>query len=97
MKKYLLILCSIIILFSFSGCGKENCESVTSDVEVIINMPTDDTVNGYRTEKEISNNETPNQIAGSDVGTITSELLRSTTGIFRILPAVMVFNDVVLL
>lgn len=44
------------LVFSFCSCAKADAnQNAQSDTEVTINLPTDDTVNGYRNEKS----ETP--------------------------------------
>lgn len=41
------------LLFSFCGCAKVDAnQNSSSNTKVVINLPDDDTVNGYRNEKE---------------------------------------------
>ena len=80
MKRLLVLICLIFIVLSFSGCDKENTNSSSSAPEVTINMPDDDTVNGYRTEEKISDTETPDSISGDDVGTAdTDDIINNTS------------------
>ena len=55
MKRLILIIFAIILLVFCNGCKAENTESVRE--AVIINMPVDNTVNGYRTGSSISSSE----------------------------------------
>lgn len=64
MKKCIPIL--LILLLILSGCGKASKKENLSTAEVVINMPADDTVNGYRTNNN-ENNKTPQSISGADV------------------------------
>ena len=68
MKKSLILLCFIFVIFSLSGCNELQNKNTDSAVEVIINIPKDDTVNGYRIENPSSDNNTPQNISGKDVG-----------------------------
>ncbi len=52
MKRLILILFTLILLVFCGGCDAENNESAR--VPVKINMPADDTVNGYRTGSRIN-------------------------------------------
>ena len=72
MQKYLLLLFSVFILFLFCGCEKEKGE-VSSGPEVVINLPTDNTVNGYRTENQSKDDVIPDNIPGDEVG-VNSEI-----------------------
>ena len=51
MKKLLIILLILLIPLSFVGCSLGT--ETESHADIIINMPTDNTVNGYRTESVI--------------------------------------------
>ena len=64
MKKYIPILLTLILILS--GCGKVTEKENLSTAEVVINMPADDTVNGYRTN-ENENTKTPQSISGAEV------------------------------
>ncbi len=69
MKKIIILLLILIILLS--GCSSNKTNTTQSDIapEVTVNLPKDDTVNGYRKES-IENNSTtdmPNEISGEEV------------------------------
>ncbi|MBO5020343.1 MAG: hypothetical protein J6D52_06745 [Clostridia bacterium] len=51
MKKLLIILLILLIPLSFVGCSPST--ETESHADIIINMPTDNTVNGYRTESVV--------------------------------------------
>ena len=70
MKRIVVFICLFFIIFTFSGCEKEKTKTTSSSDEVIINMPVDNTVNGYRIKDKVSNTEIPDQISGDDVGTV---------------------------
>lgn len=55
MKKLLIILSVFLITLSLVGCSL-NTETESRE-EIIINLPTDNTVNGYRTEIVIENDK----------------------------------------
>lgn len=63
-----LIKIAILILFMFSlvaGCGKETKNGEVSIApEVIVNLPSDNTVNGYKNPSSIDNSD---KISASDV------------------------------
>ena len=46
MKKFALFLICLALCFSFSACKEQ--KTADDKTPVVINMPTDDTVNGYR-------------------------------------------------
>ena len=48
MKRFAIIIMCVITLFCLSACNK--AEPTETRSEITVNMPTDDTVNGYRTE-----------------------------------------------
>lgn len=48
MKKIIFIIICIFIAFSFASCSNE----IADKTEITINLPTDDTVNGYRIESD---------------------------------------------
>ena len=63
MKKFLSIFLTLIFIFCFVGCT-EKAEAKKSD-EIIINMPKDNTVNGYREDNNSS--KLPSVIEGDKV------------------------------
>ena len=67
MKKALSIILSILIVFTLTGCGDASSEDTASSPEVVINMPTDNTVNGYRTKANESSNTSADNISGDAV------------------------------
>lgn len=70
MKKIVLIIISIIFIFLFCGCNNSDFEDNVSTSEVIINMPKDDKVNGYRMEN--FNSSIPSTISGDEIDSISS-------------------------
>ena len=48
MRKFLLIFISVLILLPLSSCGYN--ESADTHSEVVINLPSDNMLNGYRTK-----------------------------------------------
>lgn len=64
MRKLLSIFLCIISLFLLSACGENKTEQTHKDV--VINLPEDDTVNGYRTEK--SDTDYNDIISADEVG-----------------------------
>ena len=79
MKRIVVFICLIFIIFTFSGCEKKKAETTSSVDEVIINMPADNTVNGYRTEVKVSDTDTPDSISGDDVGTVNSDDIKDNS------------------
>lgn len=75
MKKILLIIFTVI--FILCGCGSDN--TVSEKEKVQINLPTDNTVNGYRNETS-DNNDMPDTISGIavDVSESTSTNVESS-------------------
>lgn len=64
MRKFLLIFISVLMLFPLSSCGYN--ESTDTHSEVVINLPSDNTLNGYRTESseaETATGEMPDKIS----------------------------------
>lgn len=64
MRKFLLIFISVLILLPLSSCGYN--ESADTHSEVEINLPSDNTLNGYRTESseaETATGEMPDKIS----------------------------------
>lgn len=52
MKRFLALLISVVLIFSFCGCENKNINVEKAPIK--INLPTDDSVNGYRkTDSEI--------------------------------------------
>jgi len=52
-NKLLSFLMILILIISLSSCKNENIDTSVADTEktsVVINLPNDDTVNGYRTK-----------------------------------------------
>lgn len=65
----ILILCAFMFTF-ISGCNSENTAQL--EEKVVINLPVDDSVNGYRISKpNNSSNEAPNIISGEDASVQT--------------------------
>lgn len=64
MKKFLIIIVSVLFALPLSSCGYD--EAYDTHSEVVINMPTDNTLNGYRTESsgtETATGEMPDKIS----------------------------------
>ena len=74
MKKLLIILLILLIPLSLVGCSL-NTET-ESHAEIIINMPTDNTVNGYRTESVVNDEKDtiPTDKVGVESKKPTSEI-----------------------
>lgn len=69
MKRFLsLVLCSILC-FTATACSNQNDDKAETASEVVVNLPADDTVNGYRVESKTSDTQSsmPNTISGSGV------------------------------
>lgn len=64
MKKFISLILVLALFLCLVGCKEEN--DTAKSQEVIINMPDDDTVNGYRTES-VASDSLPNTIDGSSV------------------------------
>ena len=79
MKRLILFIFIILITFIFSGCNNTENTNVSSASEVVINIPTDDTVNGYRTESKLTEESSPNKISGSDVGITDSNEIKNNS------------------
>ena len=79
MKRLTLFIFIILITFIFSGCNSTENTNVSSAYEVVINIPADDTVNGYRTESKLTEESSPNKISGSDVGITASNEIKNTS------------------
>lgn len=67
MKKSLIFILIILLLIPCS-CGKTEDKTQNTAPEVVINLPTDNTVNGYRVESSSSSNSMPDSIKAEDVG-----------------------------
>ena len=65
MKKLIAIILLVFLAFIFCGCQKQSDET-SQKQPVVINLPKDDTVNGYRLEEK-KENSIPNKISGADV------------------------------
>lgn len=66
MKKLLVFLICIISLFLLSACNNNNSTPQEIADEVTINLPTDNSVNGYRTQK-VTQSGMPDSISGDEV------------------------------
>jgi len=69
MRKIISILLIIILLFSLCSCSKNASENIQSHKPVTINIPKDDSVNGYRISPPKTDNSTsamPDIISQSD-------------------------------
>lgn len=64
MKRIVLIICCLLLL---SGCKSQTAELPKEDIK--INLPTDDTVNGYRNEDYESDDLIPKDDVGVDTET----------------------------
>lgn len=65
MKRILYLL--LIFIFMLSGCGNSDYSKNESHTQVVINMPSDDTVNGYRTDSASVPNSQPEIYTSSAV------------------------------
>lgn len=71
MKKLIFCLSFILILiFSFVGCNSKTNEKEVIKEEVIINLPKDNTVNGYKTESNASS-KLPDTVNGDNIKVIS--------------------------
>lgn len=76
MKKLLSIIILLLLAFTFCGCEEENV-TASQKQQVVINLPKDDTVNGYRLEEK-KENAIPDKINGADVLPNPSESVNNT-------------------
>ena len=68
MRRMFLVLISFLMIFNFCSCGKVKYQNTPEEHEkVIINLPKDDSVNGFRTEEESGNNSL-DYIEGGSIG-----------------------------
>lgn len=70
MKNSTIYIITLILCLMFVGCGYINTDNSNSNTnQVVINLPFDDSVNGYRqnTTESYSNTNLPNTIKGEDV------------------------------
>jgi len=77
MKRFYIILLILCLLIIPTSCKKENINTESIASEVTINLPKDNTVNGYRTEAhKNTNGEMPDSIDTNDVvvGDINSQV-----------------------
>ena len=72
MKRILLILCCFTLLMFVSGCQNETTDFTKQ--EVSINLPIDNSVNGYRENEEVT---TPDKLSPEELDQIAKEILNS--------------------
>ena len=70
MKRILLILCCFALLIFMPGCENKTTDSTKQ--EVSINLPLDNSVNGYRESESIN---TPNKLSPEELDKVVEELL----------------------
>lgn len=75
MKKLFYIFLVLIMLTTFTSCNinKKQIKTNESTRAVIINMPTDDTINGYRESDNKVSSKAPNIIKSDDVKISTAD------------------------
>lgn len=79
MKSFLCILLSVLLPLSLSACSNaSNTSSTFLASEVVITLPNDDTVNGYRISDAASANSMPNSISGDEVS-VSSNVISSNS------------------
>lgn len=76
MKKFLSIIILLLLSFTFCGCQEDNI-TTSQKQQVVINLPKDDTVNGYRLEDK-KENTIPDKISGAEVLPHSSQTTNST-------------------
>ena len=57
MKKLLLLLVLVPVVVCLCSCGEQTADTKTSASEFTVILPKDDTVNGYRTKKPLTEQE----------------------------------------
>lgn len=67
MKRFLCILLCLLFALSLSACNNTSDTSSIKASEVVITLPKDDTVNGYRIGNSTSSGSMPNHISGDQV------------------------------
>lgn len=67
MRKILILTLAIFIISGLAACNTSQSSNTISSPEVVVKMPTDDTVNGYRTDSTVSSTSSPNTISGDKV------------------------------
>lgn len=67
MKKILILITVVFMTITFTACNTSQNNNTAAEPEVIVKMPDDDTVNGYRTQSKTSGNSIPDKISGNDV------------------------------
>lgn len=72
MKRILLIVCSFVLLIFMSACQSRTSDSVKQ--EVSINLPLDNSVNGYRESERIN---TPDKLSPEELDKIVEEILKN--------------------
>ena len=69
MKKFIVYIVSIIICFCLAGCASSDTSKTNIDNKIVINMPNDDTVNGYRNNMDdTTENGMPDKIKEDEIG-----------------------------
>ena len=67
MKRFFIILLTVCLLLFPASCGKQENPTESIADEVVINIPKDNSVNGYRTESNQSTDGMPDKIDVNDV------------------------------
>lgn len=72
MKRILLIVCCFVLLIFLSSCQSQTTDSVKQ--EISINLPCDNSVNGYRESESIN---APNKLSSEELDKIVEEILKN--------------------
>lgn len=65
MKRTLTLIFTILIILCLCGCDKDNNDSIKTPVK--INLPKDNTVNGYKNENSASDDKTASKITTENI------------------------------
>lgn len=76
-RLFLIIICFYLVIF-FCGCNNKENNTESQRKEVVINMPSDDTVGGYRTESG-TNSKPTDRIDADNVTVLTPSAISSST------------------
>lgn len=81
MRQLLLFIISVLMIFNICSCQKVKTQNTPEEHEkVTINLPKDNSVNGFRTEQK-AENDSPNYIDGSSIGIGSSSTTKPQTNI----------------
>jgi hypothetical protein len=70
MKRMFCLAFTVLICFNLAGCKSEDTDTIS---DIVINMPTDNTVNGYKTEEPVKEiEEKPDSVSSNSESNSTA-------------------------